>query len=171
MKQLRAFEEKANQCYEKQDYRTCLYHLDSCLLRLSSACQRYKLLKAECLALLGRGDEANDIVIGIMKLDSRQSEAIYVRGLILMYSDNLDKGIMHFERTLQLDPDHKKARQMRAKSRSLKEKKEQGNEFFKQGKMEEAQKVYSEALSIDPLNKEINSKLYYNLSLVNTKVR
>lgn len=170
LKQLRTYEEKAHQCYEKQDYRTCLFHVDSAM-KIAQACQRLKLLKAECLVLLGRVDEANDIAIGIMKIDSNNSDAIYVRGLTLYYNDNLEKGIMHFERTLQLDPDHKKAKLMRTKSRGLKEKKEQGNEFFKSGKYREALAVYSEALNIDPLNKEINSKLYYNRALVNTKVK
>jgi DnaJ homolog subfamily C member 7 len=170
LKQLRTYEEKAIQCYDKADYRTCLFHIESAL-KVAQACQRYKLLKAECLALLGRMDEANDIAIGIMKIDTTNSDAIYVRGLTLYYSDNLEKGIMHFERTLQFDPDHKKAKQMRIKSKSLKEKKEQGNEHFKTGKYREALTIYSEALTIDPLNKEINSKLYYNRALVNTKVK
>lgn len=169
LKQLRTFDEKANQCFIRQDYRTCLYNLDSAL-KIAQASQRYKLLKAECLALLGRIEEANDIAIGIMKIDSSNCDAIYVRGLTLYYSDNLDKGIMHFERTLQLDPDHKKAKLMRTKSRTLKDKKEQGNECFKTGKYRDALTIYSEALSIDPLHKEINSKLYYNRALVNTKL-
>lgn len=170
LKQLRTYEEKANQCYEKKDYRTCLFHIDSAL-KTAQACQRFKLLKAECLAMLGRMEEANDIAINIMKVDSTNCDAIYVRGLTLYYSDNLEKGILHFERTLQLDPDHKKAKMMRTKSRALKEKKEQGNECFKTGKFREALAIYTEALSIDPFNKEINSKLLYNRALVNTKVR
>lgn len=169
LKQLRMYEERANQCYEKQDYRTCLFHIDSAL-KVAHACLRLKLVKAEVLAFLGRMEEANDIAIGIMKIDSTNCDAIYVRGLTLYYSDNLEKGIMHFERTLMLDPDHKRAKLMRIKSRSLKERKEQGNECFKTGKYREALSIYSEALNIDPLNKEINSKLYYNRALVNTKV-
>lgn len=107
LKQLRTLEEKANQCYDRQDYRTCLFQIESAL-KIAQACQRYKLLKAECLALLGRMEEANDIAIGIMKIDSSNCDAIYVRGLTLYYSDNLEKGIVHFERSLMLDPDHKK---------------------------------------------------------------
>lgn len=169
LKSLRQTEDRAMQCYEKSDYRTCLFHIDSAL-KIAQACQRYKLLKAECLALLGRMDEANDIAIGIMKIDSSNADAIYVRGLTLYYNDNLEKGIMHFERCITLDPDHKKAKLMRTKSRTLKDKKEQGNDCFKTGKYREALAIYTEALSIDPLHKEINSKLYYNRALVNTKV-
>lgn len=170
LKQLRQLEQKVNQFYMKQEYRTCLFQLDSAL-KIAQACQRYKLLKAECLALLGRMEEANDIAINIMKVDSNNCDAIYVRGLTLYYADNLEKGILHFERTLTLDPDHQKAKVMRIKSKSLKEKKEQGNELFKTGKYRDALALYTEALTVDPLNKDINSKLMYNRALVNTKVR
>lgn len=169
LKNLRDLQEKANQSYDNRDYRTCLFLMDSAL-KASSSCQRYKLLKAECLALLGRFEEANNIAITIMKQDSTNCDAIYVRGLTLYYSDNLEKGIIHFERSLTLDPDHKKAKAMRTKSKSLKEKKEKGNELFKTGKFKEAQETYTEALAIDPLNKDINSKIYYNRALVNTKL-
>lgn len=166
---LRDLQEKAAQCYEKDDYRTCMFHCDG-LLKIGSACQRYKILKGECLALLGRFDEANDIAITMMKQNPNNSDAIFVRGLTLYYSDNLEKGIIHFERALTLDPDHKKAKLMRTKSKSLKEKKEKGNEMFKTGKFREAHQIYTEALDIDALNKDINSKLYYNRALVNTKL-
>lgn len=169
VKNLRGLQEKALHSYDKQDYRTCVFLMDSAL-KIASCCQRYKLLKAESLAMLGRFEEANDIAITIMKQDSANCDAIYVRGLTLYYSDNLEKGILHFERTLTLDPDHKKAKLMRTKSKSLKDKKEKGNELFKTGKYREAQETYTEALQIDPLNKDINSKLYYNRALVNTKL-
>lgn len=169
LRHLRNIEEKANNCYEKQDYRTCVYHMDSGL-KIAPACRKYQLLKAECLALLGRFNEASDIAISVMQKESANADAIFVRGLTLYYGDNLDKGIVHFERTLTLDPDHKKAKIWRQKSKSLKEKKEKGNEFFKGGKYRDALQMYNDALIIDPLNKDTNSKLYYNRALVNTKL-
>ncbi|XP_062538611.1 dnaJ homolog subfamily C member 7-like [Armigeres subalbatus] len=59
---------------------------------------------------------------------------------------------------------------MRVKAKQLKERKEKGNELFKSGKFEEAQVVYTEALALDPINKDINSKLYNNQALVNSKI-
>lgn len=61
-----------------------------------------------------------------MKFDSASADAIYVRGLCLYFKDNLDKGLTHFQQVLALDPDHSKARIMRLKAKSLKEKKENG---------------------------------------------
>lgn len=52
-KQLRMHEEKSYECYDKRDYRTAIYHIDMAL-KISTASMKLKLLKAECLALMGR---------------------------------------------------------------------------------------------------------------------
>lgn len=168
-KQLRALEEKALSSYNRKDYRTGLYHADGCL-KYAPASLKYKLLKAECLVLLGRIEQANDLAVLCMQSDSSNAEAVYVRGLCLYYNDNLEKGLIHFERALSLDPDNKNAREMRLKAKNLKEKKERGNELFKNGKLRDAQAAYTEALAIDSLNKDMNSKLFYNRALVNSRL-
>ena len=48
--------------------------------------------------------------------------------------------------------------------------KQEGNEFFSQGKYQEAYDIYTEALTIDPRNKSTNAKLYYNRAVVGSKV-
>lgn len=168
-KQLRALEDKAFSSYNQKDFRTALYHADGCL-KYAPASLKYKLLKAECLVLLGRIADANDLAVLCMQADSSNAEAVYVRGLCLYYKDNLEKGLIHFERALSLDPDNKNAREMRFKAKNLKEKKELGNELFKTGKLRDAQTAYTEALVIDPTNKDMSSKLYYNRALVNSRL-
>lgn len=70
-----------------------------------------------------------------MQADSTSADAVYVRGLCLYYNDNLDKGLVHFQRALALDPDHANAKLMRLKTKSLKEKKETGKlPFLRVGK-------------------------------------
>lgn len=105
-----------------------------------------------------------------MKIDSTCSDAMYVRGLCLYYNNNVEKGLAHFERALVLDPDHKKAKQMRIKAKSLRDKKEKGNELFKDNKFRDAHAMYTEALAVDEFNKDVNSKLYYNRALVSSKI-
>lgn len=166
---LRNFEEKIQANYQKKNFRTALFFLDSAL-KISPACIKYKISKAECLTFLGRLDEAADIAVTAMKSDSTSADAIYVRGLILYYQDNFDKAILHFERALQLDPDHKSAKEMRSKLKELKDKKELGKNAFKSGKFREALQLYTEALEIDPSNNNMNCKLYYNRALVNYKI-
>ncbi|KAL9927236.1 tetratricopeptide repeat protein 2 isoform 2-T2 [Glossina fuscipes fuscipes] len=169
LQQLRQLEQTIQNNYDSKYYRNVVYYLDAAI-KLAPACYRYRLLKAECLAFLGRCDEAVDIAISVIKLDSTSADAIYVRGLCFYYTDNLEKGIKHFELALQLDPDHKKAKEMRTKSKTLKDMKEKGNVLFKSGRYREAQTIYTDALKIDELNKEINSKLLYNRALVNSKI-
>ncbi|XP_002132833.3 dnaJ homolog subfamily C member 7-like [Drosophila pseudoobscura] len=155
--------------YDQKAYRKVVYYLDSALNQ-SPFCIRYRLLKAECLAYLGSCDEALDIAVDVMKMDSTSADAIYVRGLCLYYTDNLEKGILHFESALILDPDHYKSKQMRSKCKKLKEMKENANMLFQSGRYREAHEIYTDALMIDEQNKDINSKLLYNRALVNTRI-
>jgi len=169
VKQLRGLEEKADLHSAKMDYRTCLYHIDAAL-KIAPVSIRYKLMRAECLAYLGRLSEASNIAITIMQCDTKNVDAIYVRGLTLYFEDNIDKSILHFERTLTLDPDHKRAKKLRQQAKTLKQKKETGNELFKKFKYRDALDMYNEALQVDLTNKNSNSKLYYNRALVNSKL-
>lgn len=127
--QLRDLEQKSMACYEKEDFRTVVFHMDSAV-KIAPSCHRYKLLKAESLAQLGRVDDACDLAVTVMKVDSNSADAIYVRGLCLYYGDNLDKAVQHFQQALQLDPDHAKAKQARLLARKWKELKEKGNQLF-----------------------------------------
>lgn len=46
---------------------------------------RAKLTKAECLAMLGRCQEAQEIANDSLRFNSLDAEAIYVRGLCLYF--------------------------------------------------------------------------------------
>jgi hypothetical protein len=52
----------------------------------------------------------------------------------------------------------------------LKQKKEEGNEAFKVGRLSDAYSLYTEALKIDPSNKSTNAKLFFNRATVCSKV-
>lgn len=52
----------------------------------------------------------------------------------------------------------------------MKQKKEEGNEAFKVGRLSEAYNLYTEALKIDPNNKSTNAKLFFNRATVCSKV-
>lgn len=56
------------------------------------------------------------------------------------------------------------------RAKALKQKKEEGNEVFKSGRLSEAYNLYSEALKIDPNNKSTNAKLFFNRATVCSKV-
>merc|ERR1711868_308474 len=85
------------------------------------------------------------------------------------YEDNVDGAFSHFTQVLRFAPDHVRAKEIYKKAKSLKAKKEEGNTAFKAGNLEEAYKLYSEALLIDPCNRSTNAKLYFNRATVTAK--
>ncbi|KAF6036840.1 DNAJC7 [Bugula neritina] len=146
-----------------------LYCIKQCLKEAPNAAN-YKLFKAECLAYTSQYEEALEISNSVLAFDKRNADAIFVRALCLYYEDNIDKAQQHFKHVLKMNPDHEKARETFKKSKCLIQKKEEGNTAFKAGEFQHAHRLYSEALSIDPLNKLTNAKLYNNRATVNTKL-
>ena len=86
-----------------------LYNLDRAL-GLATACRSFKAMRAECLAFLGRYPEAQEVANDLLRADSMNADAMYVRGLCLYYEDNVDKAFSHFQQVLRLAPDHAKAK-------------------------------------------------------------
>jgi DnaJ family protein C protein 7 len=165
---IRRFDEEANKAYQKQDYRKVVFCMDRILEQVP--CTRFKLMKAECLAFLGRYQEAQEIANDILHIDKQNADAVYVRGMCLYYQDNVEQAFTHFQHVLRLAPDHQKAMNIYKRAKALRQKKEEGNEVFKSGRLSEAYNLYSEALKIDPNNKSTNAKLFFNRATVCSKL-
>lgn len=164
------YEKIAEVDFEKRDFRKVVFCMDRAL-ELAPACHRFKILKAECLALLGRYPDAQSVASDILRMDSTNADALYVRGLCLYYEDCIEKAVQFFVQALKMFPDHQKARLACRNAKALKAKKEEGNQAFKDGNYELAYRLYSEALSIDPNNIKTNAKLYCNRGTVNAKLK
>ncbi|CAK1549792.1 unnamed protein product [Leptosia nina] len=169
LESLRRLHEDAQRAMETSDFRRVVFCMDRCL-EYSPASSRAKLIKAECLAMLGRCQEAQEIANDSLRFDSFDIEAIYVRGLCLYFEDKDDQAFKHFQQVLRLAPDHKKAMATYKKAKHLKQKKEEGNEAFKMGRWQQALNLYNEALTIDQNNKKVNAKLYFNKATVCAKL-
>ncbi|CAD5121938.1 DgyrCDS10401 [Dimorphilus gyrociliatus] len=168
-KKLLSYLEASDKAYECGDFRKVVYCMDRCI-DISPGCIKFITNKAECLALLKRYEEAQSIAFDLLRKDNLNADALYVRGLCLYYEDNVDKAFSHFQRVLQLAPDHIKAKTVYKKAKSLIAKKEEGNTAFKSGEFDKAYEVYTSALNIDPLNVFTNSKLYCNRATVCSKL-
>uniref|UniRef100_A0A673AJT4 DnaJ homolog subfamily C member 7 n=1 Tax=Sphaeramia orbicularis TaxID=375764 RepID=A0A673AJT4_9TELE len=164
------FERMADFGFEKRDFRKVVYCMDRALA-LATACHRFKILKAECLALLGRYPEAQSVASDILRMDSTNADALYVRGLCLYYEDCIDKAVQFFVQALRMAPDHEKARLACRNAKALKAKKEEGNQAFKINNYEAAYQLYTEALAIDPNNIKTNAKLYCNRATAGAKLK
>ncbi|XP_047515372.1 dnaJ homolog subfamily C member 7 isoform X1 [Pieris napi] len=169
LESLRRLHEDAQNAMEANDHRRVVFCMDRCL-EYSPSSSRAKLIKAECLAMLGRCQEAQEIANDSLRFDSFDTEAIYVRGLCLYFEDKDEQAFKHFQQVLRLAPDHRKAIETYKKAKLLKQKKEEGNEAFKMGQWQQALHLYNEALTIDKNNRKVNAKLYFNKATVCAKL-
>ncbi|XP_014476717.1 PREDICTED: dnaJ homolog subfamily C member 7 [Dinoponera quadriceps] len=166
---VKKYYEDANAAYNAKDYRKVVYCMDRCC-DVSTSCTRFKLTKAECLAFLGRYQEAQEIANDTLHIDKNNADAIYIRGMCLYFQDNIDKAFTHFQQVLRLAPDHDKALEIYKRARCLRKKKEEGNTAFKMRQYQEAYNIYNEALAIDPQNIMTNAKLHFNKATVAAKL-
>lgn len=169
VRMVQEYESSAFQAHDKEDYRKVVFCMNH-ILEMCPACMLYKVMRAEAYCMMGKYSDALTDVQSILRDDSINSDALYVKGLCLYYQDFVDKAYQHFNAVLRRDPDHKKARLALKKAKRLQSMKQEGNDFFSQGKYQEAYDIYTEALTIDPLNKSTNAKLYYNRALVGSKI-
>ncbi|KAL0102585.1 hypothetical protein PUN28_018113 [Cardiocondyla obscurior] len=159
----------ADTAYTAKDYRKVVYCMDRCCDKSTSA-TRFKLTKAECLALLGRYQEAQDIAYDSLHIDKHNAEALYIRGMCLYFQDDVERAFTHFQQVLRLAPDHAKALEIYKRAKCLKKKKEEGNAAFKREQFQEAYDLYNEALTIDPHNIMTNAKLHFNKATAAAKL-
>ena len=69
-----------------------------------------------------------------------------------------------------MDPDNKKCLNVLKIVKKCEDLKERGNEHIKAKKYEEAYQCYSQALELDPFNKNLNSIIYSNRALALMKM-
>ncbi len=161
--------EQADNYFKLNNYSSALYTINQ-VISISPASVKFNLMKAEFFAMLGSHSEAQVITKEILEFDELNIEALYLSALSLYYQDEIQQSFQHFQTLLRLCPDHRKANIVYQKASILLSKKEQGNEAFSRGKFLSACEIHSSALLIDPINKIINAKLYFNRCLARAKL-
>lgn len=167
--EVKHYYEGAETAYSIGDFRKVIYLMDRAL-GISSSSIQFQTLKAECLVYMNRYQEAQELANDIVMREQTNADGLFVRGMCLYYQDNAEKAFHHFQRVLQLSPDHVKAKTFYKQAKHLQKSKTEGNEAFKAGKWQEAYDLYSEALTIDPNNKQINAALYFNRATTCSKL-
>ncbi|XP_015113048.1 dnaJ homolog subfamily C member 7 [Diachasma alloeum] len=151
------------------NYENALECVNKCLL-ISPYNRAYKIKNAEYLALLGRHNQAQEVVNEILKKDAINVDAKYILGLCVYYSDT-DEAVHHFEDVLQLDPDHMKCLQVYKKAKKIVDMRKKGNNEFIAGNFSVAHDLYSSALTIDPGNTAIKKKLLFNMGQASYRLK
>ncbi|KAH9852955.1 DnaJ-domain-containing protein [Lenzites betulinus] len=88
------------------------------------------------------GIAANDA----LRLEPNSPDAITVRGLLLFLTSKTAQATQHVQSALRLDPGHEPAMRLRKRIKDVERLKEEGNNAFKIGKLQEAVDKYGDAL-------------------------
>lgn len=136
--------------------------------------RKWQLMRGE--ALLKMGDvnslgEAQNIAMSLLRNNSRDPEALVLRGRALYATGENDKAVQHFRQALNCDPDFRDAIKWLRVVQKLDRMKEEGNSEYKAGRWQSAFDLYTKALEVDPANKGTNSKLYQNRALCRIKLK
>jgi len=105
-----------------------------------------------------------------VRLAPRNPDTLYWRGIALNRSGSTEQAIAHWKEALRCDPDHHLAKTAWNKLKALEAKKEEGNNFFKQGQYAEAVVCYTEAIELDPFNEGVRNLLLSNRAVAFLKL-
>ncbi|KAI9473915.1 MAG: hypothetical protein EXX96DRAFT_579850 [Benjaminiella poitrasii] len=127
---------------------------------------KWRTMQAECALGEKNYSEASRIVNSLVRLNSQNPDALYLRARVFYSQGENQKTVAHCQEALRCDPDFSKARGLLKMARNIEKQKEVGNNAFKAHKLEEAYEAYTAALEIDPTNDHMNSRLYSNRAAV-----
>jgi len=152
------------------DYHKALAHIEIALSYCTAA-YSIKIMKVKALIGLKQYQEVITLAGDVIRNDQNNSEALYLRGLGLLYTNNTQGAIRHFTNALGLDPDNSIYRGALKKVKLFESKKKEGNDTFSAGHAEEAYNLYTECLDINPDNDAVNSIIYCNRAAAAMKLK
>ncbi|CEI87726.1 hypothetical protein G6F70_007054 [Rhizopus microsporus] len=127
---------------------------------------KWRVLQAECALGEKNYSEASRIVNSLIRLDSQNPDALYLRARVFYSQGDNQKTAAHCVEALRCDPDFAKARSLLKMAKAIEAQKEAGNAAFKANRLSDAYDAYTAALQIDPNNAHMNARLYSNRAAV-----
>lgn len=127
--------------------------------------RKWTLLTAEAQLKMGNENsygKAQDIAISMLRVNSQDPDAMLIRARAFYGLGETDQALKLLKMCLGLDPDMKKAVVMLRTVQKLTRTKEEGNAAFKAKDYKKAIDLWSQALSVDASNKDVNSKILQN---------
>jgi DnaJ family protein C protein 7 len=83
-----------------------------------------------------------------LRLQSNSPDVLTLRGLVLFLCGRLPQALQHAQSALRYDPGHEPAQRLRKRVKEVERLKEDGNQAFKVGKLQEALTLYTDALEV-----------------------
>ncbi|CAD8145329.1 unnamed protein product [Paramecium pentaurelia] len=154
---------------QNEDYQKALYQFQQ-VIQVCSQSLEIQILFVECLAKCGENERASKWLMQIQSEHGTTPDVYYLKGIIDLYNGNSERAKKILIDGMKVDPDNKKCREALKKARKCEELKEKGNQLLQQVKLNDAIECYTEALSVDPYNRKINSIIYANRGLVKQKM-
>ena len=136
--------------------------------------RKWRLLRGEAYLRMGNVNalgEAQNVAMSLLRNNNQDPEALVLRGRALYAQGENEKAMQHFRQALNCDPDFKAAVKHLRMVQKLERMKEDGNAAFKAGRYQEAVDTYSQALEVDPTNKNTNSKILQNRALCHIRLK
>lgn len=96
-----------------------------------------------------RADDEGAIHSDALRLAPNSPDVLTTRGLVLFLSGKLPQAIQHVQSALRLDPGHEAAMQLRKRVKDIERLKEEGNQSFKSGALDDAIEKYTAAIEVN----------------------
>lgn len=136
--------------------------------------RKWTLLAAEAQLKMNNSNslgKAQDIAISLLRENSQDPDAMMIRARAYYASGETEQALKLLKMCLGLDPDMKAAIKLLRMVQKLSRTKEEGNTAFKAKDYQRAIELYTQALEIDPANKDMNAKILGNRAQAHSNLK
>jgi len=152
-------EENAIDAFRNKQFNKALHFLDKVMIH-GTGCIRLKMARGDCLAHQGKFIDAAKEAIAISKLENNHVGALFLEGFCHYYMNNMAKAIDNFQQVLEHSNNHHRAKILINKAKLFRDKKDLVIKAVRKVRLEDAEKILTEAIVIDPKNKEVTAELF-----------
>jgi len=124
--------------------------------------EKIKIKKIETLTKMGKAQEAINLSNDLISLFRNDPDFLYARGHAFFYNSQPEIARKTLMEGLRIDPDNVQCKTLLKNLKKFEEYKENANGEFKKGNYEEAIKLYTECLQLDPEFRSYNSIIHCN---------
>ncbi|KAK0389162.1 hypothetical protein NLU13_2737 [Sarocladium strictum] len=176
-KEMQQHVNSAKDALERGSPSMVLYALDQAERGLGvgvSKPRKWQLMRGEAYIKMGKENalgEAQNIAMSLLRGNSQDPEALVLRGRVLYGQGENEKAVQSFRMACSCDPDYRDAIKWLRVVQKLDRMKEEGNTEFKAGRHQAAIQKYTDALEVDPANRNMNAKLLQNRAQCKIKLK